>query len=310
MNLAATRRRFMASGATFLAAASRDRGAEPDRDLVKAMEAVRAAIPTASQDPDRPIYHFHPPSNGNNDPNGTLFYKGWHHLFYQLNPFGATISNQHWGHARSKDLVNWEHLPIAIWPSADKTERAIFSGGAIVANDGRPRLIYTSIGHPQPERWMVVPEDEELISWKKFSGNPVLTTAAHGSVTVNQWRDPFLFREAGQIYMVCGGNANTGRGGAGQVQLYRATKDDLSEWKHLGAVFQALEVYVNDGTVALYSIIEARPEDRGLAVFARTANPGFGHPNAANRPASTVRLESLTAWPMKPASFSLDHFHV
>jgi beta-fructofuranosidase len=234
----ATRRQFVAATVASLAP-SGARGAPAEADLISAMDAVRKAIPTASADPDRPIYHFHPPANWNNDPNGTLFYKGWHHLFYQLNPFGTNIANQHWGHARSRDLVNWEHLPIAIWPSPDKGERAIYSGGAIVANDGRPRLIYTSIGHPQPEQWMVVPEDDDLISWKKFSGNPVLTTAAHGSVIVNQWRDPFLFREGGQFYMVCGGNANTGRGGTGQVQLYRAAKEDLSEWKHLGAVFQA-----------------------------------------------------------------------
>ena len=54
------------------------------------MESVTAAIAHAESDPNRPIYHFHPPANWNNDPNGTIFYKGWHHLFYQLNPYGAT----------------------------------------------------------------------------------------------------------------------------------------------------------------------------------------------------------------------------
>ena len=135
-------------------------------------------------------------------------------MTHQLNPFGTTPGNQHWGHARSKDLVNWEHLPIAIWPSSDQGEPAIFSGGAIIADDGRPRIIYTSIGHPEPEQWVALPEDEDLIRWKKFAGNPVLTPAVHGALKVNQWRDPFLFREAGQVYMVCGGNANTGRGGS------------------------------------------------------------------------------------------------
>jgi sucrose-6-phosphate hydrolase SacC (GH32 family) len=60
---------------------------------------------------------------------------------------------------------------------------------------------------------------------------------------------------------------------------------------------RCLEVYVNDGAVALFAAVDAPPEDQGLAVF------------AASRPASTVRVESLKAWPMKPASFSLDHFH-
>jgi beta-fructofuranosidase len=203
-----TRRQFVAGAAASITL-SRAQGATTDPGLAKAMEAIREAIPAASADPDRPAYHFHPPANWNNDPNGTVYYRGWHHLFYQLNPFGANLANQHWGHARSKDLVNWEHLPIAIAPSPDKGERAIFSGGAIIAKDGLARLIYTSIGHPQPEQWMVVSEDEDLISWKKFDGNPVLTSAAHGSLAVNQWRDPFLFREEGQVYMVCGGNAGT-----------------------------------------------------------------------------------------------------
>lgn len=235
-----TRRRFLQGASAALAIQGRVQ-AQADPDLVKAMDAVRAAVPTAEADPQRPQYHFRPPANWTNDPNGTIFYKGWHHLFYQLNPFAARAGNQHWGHARSRDLVNWEHLPIAIWPSADKGERAIFSGGAILAGDGKPRLIYTSIGHPQPEQWMMIPKDDELLSWEKYSGNPVLTQAAHGNVLVSQWRDPFMFRERGRAYMVCGGNISGGRGGAGQVQLYRAEKDDLSEWKHLGAVFHGLE---------------------------------------------------------------------
>src|SRR5947207_1746580 len=236
-----TRREFVLAVSAAAPLAWRTAHAQSPTPLSQAMESLRAGIPVAEADPDRPVYHFHPPANWNNDPNGTLFYKGWHHLFYQLNPSAPSGGNQHWGHARSKDLVNWEHLPIAIWPSSDKGERAIFSGGAIIAKDGRPRLIYTSIGHAQPEQWMVLPQDEDLFRWKKFEGNPVLTIAAHGNLTVNQWRDPFLFREMGQTYMVCGGNTNGGRGGAGQVQLYRATNDDLSEWMHLGPVFQALE---------------------------------------------------------------------
>src|ERR1051325_7929627 len=127
-----TRRCFIqtASAALVLQSGS---AAQADPDLVKAMDAVRAAIPTAEADPQRPRYHFRPPANWTNDPNGTIYYKGWHHLFYQLNPFAARIGSQHWGHARSRNLVNWEHLPIAIWPSANKGERFIFSGGAALA---------------------------------------------------------------------------------------------------------------------------------------------------------------------------------
>jgi len=221
--------------AASLAAASQAVNQDPVQR--KALEAVLAAIPKAEADPERPVYHFHPPANWNNDPNGTIFYKGWHHLFYQLNPYGSLWGNMHWGHARSRDLVNWEHLPIAIWPTGG-AERAIFSGGAVMAADGRPRVFYTSIGRPQPEQWMAVPTDDELIGWEKPAFNPVLTQAAHGGRTVSEWRDPFLFREAGATYMVCGGNSGRREGGSGQVHLYRAETPDLSRWKHMGAVFE------------------------------------------------------------------------
>lgn len=230
-------RRSMLAALT-AAAAARLKASEDDATRARATRAVIDAIPLAESDPERPVYHFRPPASWTNDPNGTIYYKGWHHLFYQLNPFAARLGNQHWGHARSRDLVNWEHLPIAICPSQDKGEKAIYSGGAVLAADGRPRLIYTSIGKPDPEQWMAVPLDDELLTWEKFAGNPVVTQAHHVAGPIAQWRDPFMFKKDGSTYMVCGGASNSGKA---QVQLYRATKSDLTEWKHLGAIFQSIE---------------------------------------------------------------------
>lgn len=198
------------------------------------MVAMQAAVPLAIADPERPVYHFRPPANWTNDPNGTIHYRGWHHLFYQLNPAAPRAGNQHWGHARSRDLVNWDHLPIAIAPSSDRGERAIFSGGTIVGADGRVRLFYTSIGHPMPQQWMAVPQDDDLITWDKPSLNPVLTLDVHRDIEVSQWRDPFLFREAGQAFMVLGGNLNNSRGGGGVTLLYRAVTDQMTRWDYLG----------------------------------------------------------------------------
>jgi beta-fructofuranosidase len=212
--------------------------AQSDAALLKATQGVREAIPAAEADPDRPVYHFRPPANWTNDPNGTIYYGGWHHLFYQLNPFAARIGNQHWGHARSRDLVNWEHLPIAICPSEELGETAIYSGGAMIAGDGRPRLFYTSIGHAQPEQWMAMPVDEDLFRWAKYPGNPVVSQASHIAGPILQWRDPFLFQKDGATYMVCGGGTSEGRA---QVQLYIAAKPDLTAWRHLGAIFKTLE---------------------------------------------------------------------
>ena len=230
-----TRRGFaqaMAAGVAFA-----QRSTPPQ--IPKAMDAIRSAIGKAEADPARPAYHFHPPAQWNNDPNGTIFYRGWHHLFYQVNPYGAVWGHMHWGHARSRDMVNWEHLPIALWPSEEKGEEHVFSGAAMLAGDGRPRLFYTSIGKREPEQWMALPADDELIAWEKYAGNPLLTQKIHGDRKVEDWRDPFLFQEGGRTYMVCGGNHDSHRrGGAGQVELYEAAKPDLTAWKYRGTVFE------------------------------------------------------------------------
>lgn len=61
-------------------------------------------------------FHFSPAQNWMNDPNG-LFYDektGLYHLYYQYNPEGNEWGNMSWGHATSKDMVNWTQEQLAI----------------------------------------------------------------------------------------------------------------------------------------------------------------------------------------------------
>ena len=61
-------------------------------------------------DPMRPAFHFLPPSNWMNDPNGPYFDSthNIHHLFYQY------LTPRTWGHAVSYNLVDWEILAVAL----------------------------------------------------------------------------------------------------------------------------------------------------------------------------------------------------
>ncbi|WP_422928178.1 glycoside hydrolase family 32 protein [Singulisphaera sp. PoT] len=210
----------------------------PEREaaLAEAAESVGKAAPRAQQDARRPVYHFRPTAFWMNDPNGPIFHRGYYHMFYQFNPYGDGWGNMHWGHARSKDLVHWEHLPIALWASKDAGEDHVFSGSAAVGPDGKLILYYTSIGQRDPEQWAAIAEDDDGISWKKWSKNPILSLKDHGAVKIDDWRDPFVFKEDGRWYMVVGGHQAGAKGG---ITLY--TSDDQLSWKYVGIPFVGKE---------------------------------------------------------------------
>src|SRR6476659_8036409 len=99
-------------------------------------------------DQHRPQYHYLPPSNWMNDPNGLIQWRGRYHLFYQYNPNGAVDGTIHWGHAASDDLVHWRGLPIALAPTPGGPDHDGVYSGCALDHDGVPTLMYTVV-HPQ-----------------------------------------------------------------------------------------------------------------------------------------------------------------
>ena len=86
-------------------------------------------VTSSYQEKYRPQIHFTPAEHWMNDPNGMVYYEGEYHLFYQHYPEASVWGPMHWGHAISKDLVHWEHQPIALYPDS---LGYIFSGSAVV----------------------------------------------------------------------------------------------------------------------------------------------------------------------------------
>ena len=144
---------------------------------------------TSNREKFRPTFHFSPLYGWMNDPNGMVYKDGEYHLFYQYNPYGSKWGNMNWGHAISKDLVNWEHRPVAIAPDAFGT---IFSGSAVVdcnntAGFGAGAIIaiYTQNGDRQVQS--IAYSTDNGRSFTKYENNPVLVSEAR------DFRDPKVF---------------------------------------------------------------------------------------------------------------------
>ena len=144
---------------------------------------------TGNREKFRPTYHFSPLYGWMNDPNGMVYKDGEYHLFYQYNPYGSKWGNMSWGHAISKDLVNWQHLPVAIAPDALGT---IFSGSAVVDTDntagfgaGAIIAIYTQNSDRQVQS--IAYSTDNGRTFTCYENNPVLTS------DVRDFRDPKVF---------------------------------------------------------------------------------------------------------------------
>lgn len=217
-------------------------GQSANAAIDRAMAAVQAAALRAQADPTHPIFHVTSAAQWMNDPNGPIFYKSYYHLFYQLNPFSdesGARALRYWGHVRSRDLVKWERLPIALWPSTELGEESVWSGCCTVNGLGEPMCFYTSIGKgksafDQAAQWAAI-SDDDLITWRKSPANPVLPEAVNNGTKIYDWRDPFIFHNGKKTFLVTGGHM--AKNGDAAVNIYEAENAGLTEWKYRGVLF-------------------------------------------------------------------------
>ena len=176
-------------------------------------------------DKDRPCYHFLPPANWLNDPNGVCQWRGEYHLFYQYNPLAAEWGLIHWGHAVSTDLVHWEHLPLAFSPTPGGPDTDGCWSGCFINNDGVPTLIYTGV-HGGEQRPCLATSDDDLRTWRKYPANPLITDTPPG-LELAGFRDHCIWREGETWYQIIGTGFVSG---GGAILLYLSR--DLVEWHY------------------------------------------------------------------------------
>ncbi|WEV66444.1 sucrose-6-phosphate hydrolase [Bifidobacterium sp. ESL0764] len=179
-------------------------------------------------------YHVMTPFGWMNDPNGFSYFNGYYHLFYQYNPYSAEWGPMHWGHYRSRDLVHWEQLPIALVPGDPEDANGCYSGCSI-GKDGRLYLMYTGHNLLRPDdpyhyrEVQNIAYSDDGVHFTKYEDNPVIAMPPEDNT--QDFRDPKIWQHDGHYYVILG---SRGKDGLGRVLVYRS--DDLLHWEYRGPI--------------------------------------------------------------------------
>lgn len=175
-------------------------------------------------------HHYRPEKGWVNDPNGLVWFQGYYHVFYQHAPHHEVPwkENMYWGHARTKDFITWEELPVALAPVDSYDKDGCWSGTAIVKDDTL-YLFYASIDKTR-EDWQAVSvaTSRDGVHFEKYAGNPVIPHFPEdGSV---DFRDPAVTCIDGVYYCVMA----SGKPEAREARLLLYKSADLLHWEYLG----------------------------------------------------------------------------
>ncbi|KAA9010009.1 GH32 C-terminal domain-containing protein [Histidinibacterium aquaticum] len=234
-------------------------------------------------DPDRPRIHFSPVRQWMNDPNGFCRIGDTWHLFYQFHPASRDWGPMHWGHATSKDLVHWTHLPVflhpeqPLWPLG--ATGGAFSGSTFLDREGAPVIFYTE----RLPAYDLVEGYTEI--QKRAEPGPGLLGVERTTVVledrpdgvVHDFRDPKVWwDQAARAYrMVLGGAID----GDPAVLLYGS--DDQVSWSYLGPLYRAPAKFKAEGARAVECPDFFPLDGRWVLVmgFVGHTDPGSGRHN-------------------------------
>lgn len=166
-----------------------------------------------TRSPAVPQYHLMDLSCGEQDPNGPIYdpiHQVYHH-FYQKHvgepnkdtPWLGNRNGPVWGHAVSRDLIRWAHMPVALWNDKWFDNLAIYSGSATYVR-GTPTIVYAAVGKPATAPYafsygLAIPcnrSDPLLADWCKPAYSPIVnqtsddpSSAWSASPPAASWRD-------------------------------------------------------------------------------------------------------------------------
>ncbi|XP_047162869.1 beta-fructofuranosidase, insoluble isoenzyme 1-like isoform X1 [Vigna umbellata] len=161
---------------------------------------------------------------------GPMYFNGFYHLFYQYNPNGSVWGNIVWAHSVSKDLINWEAVEHALYPSKSFDKYGCWSGSATIVPGIGPVIQYTGVVDEKQTQVQcyAIPEDLKdpyLRKWVKPDGsNPFVV--ADNPVNGSAFRDPTTawWSKDGHWRIVVGSR----RKARGVAYMYRSK--DFKKW--------------------------------------------------------------------------------
>ncbi len=150
----------------------------------------------------RPIAHMYPSAGGwINDPNGPIKIDGEYHLYYQYNPQAALHQDIRWGHSVSSDLVRWEERPVAISPTNDLDRDGVYSGMTVA--EGAETVAFFS-GYRKDRRYQPVLRAVSVDGGNSFGPAVQVVSEPSPALDVDEYRDPFVWKEGGSWKMLVG----------------------------------------------------------------------------------------------------------
>lgn len=185
----------------------------------------------------KPKFHYRPKKGWINDPNGLVYFKGYYHIFYQHSPDTEYPCDPTcWGHARTKDFLIWEELPIALKAEKSYESHGCWSGTAIVKNDTL-YLVYSSITMPEGKnddfinsniQSVSIAYSNDGITFQKYESNPVISSyPVDGS---RNFRDPAITFVDGKYYLVMA----SGHVESKKARLLLYESENIFDWEYKG----------------------------------------------------------------------------
>lgn len=230
----------------------------------------------------RPQIHFTPQKGWMNDPNGMFYKDGVYHLYFQHNPDSNVWGPMHWGHATSKNLIDWKHQPIAIYPDSIGM---IFSGSAVVdekntsgfrKNGITPIVsIFTQhnmegeqTGRTDFQNQSIAYSLDNGYTWKMYKGNPVIKNPG-----IKDFRDPkVIWHEASKKWIMIVAVKN-------KVSFYSSA--NLMQWTKESDFGE--NIGNHDGVWECPDLFTLKHENKTYWVLTSSINPGGPNKGSATQ---------------------------